>query len=80
MKKSIVLLFSIFLLTSFSGINNDFKSTAQDTVYICSGPYAKKYHKTKKCRGLNNCSGVVKEIKLDIALRTKTSCNICYGN
>lgn len=32
-------------------------STADSSVYICTGPYATKYHSTPECKGLNRCSG-----------------------
>lgn len=51
MKTSIVLIFMIILPITFG-----FETLTNDTVYICKGPYSKKYHYDKNCRGLSNCS------------------------
>ena len=49
------------------------------TVYICTGPKAKKYHATETCRGLNRCSGSIKQLSVSSA-KSKgfTPCKICY--
>ena len=49
-----------------------------DTVYICTGPKAKVYHSTSKCRGLNRCSGDIKSISLKEAKKSRRACKICY--
>lgn len=54
------------------------QSDKSDTVYICTGPKAKVYHKYKDCKGLRNCSGDVKEISLEKAKRSRRPCKICY--
>lgn len=36
--------------------------TKEATVYICTGPKAKKYHATQTCRGLNRCSGSIRQL------------------
>lgn len=36
-------------------------------VYICKGKGSKRYHFTKSCRGLSNCSSKVYEISLSKA-------------
>lgn len=53
--------------------------TKEATVYICTGPKAKKYHATETCRGLNRCSGSIKQLSVSSA-RSKgfTPCKICY--
>jgi hypothetical protein len=38
-------------------------------VYICKGKYSKKYHYSKTCRGLSNCSTKVEEAELNEAKR-----------
>ena len=49
------------------------------TVYVCSGKYVKKYHKTKTCRGLNNCKGsITSTTKYSAEKNNKTACLICY--
>jgi hypothetical protein len=37
---------------------------ATTTVYICKGPYSKKYHITKDCSGLSNCSTDIYKVSL----------------
>lgn len=53
--------------------------TKDATVYVCTGPKAKKYHATQTCRGLNRCSGSIRQLSVSIA-RAKgfTPCKICY--
>ena len=36
-------------------------------VYICKGPDSKRYHYTKECRGLKNCSTKIYEVTLSEA-------------
>ena len=51
----------------------------QNLVYICTGPKAKVYHKTKNCKGLSTCSGSIKEISLESAKSMKRRAGrICY--
>ncbi|MCW5521121.1 hypothetical protein J1N09_14830 [Aureitalea sp. L0-47] len=38
--------------------------TSLTDVYICKGPYSKKYHYDKNCRGLSNCSTSIYKITL----------------
>lgn len=47
-----------------------------DTVYICTGPKAKVYHSTSKCRGLNRCSGDIKSISLKEAKKSRRACKM----
>ena len=48
-------------------------------VYICTGPKAETYHKSKDCRGLNRCSGSIRAISLDKAKEMRRrACKICY--
>lgn len=36
-------------------------------VYVCTGPYARKFHFTQDCDGLQNCSGFIMEMTLEKA-------------
>lgn len=36
-------------------------------VYVCKGPYSKKYHLVEDCRGLNNCSTPIEKVSLQKA-------------
>ena len=52
---SIVFTLSFVLSTSIS---------IKGGVYICTGKYSKRYHLVKKCRGLSNCKGSIKNVSL----------------
>lgn len=49
-------------------------------VYICTGPYSTKYHKTAQCRGLKKCSAKIKQISLEDAVKKykRKPCGYCY--
>ena len=49
-------------------------------VYICMGPNAKCYHKSKKCEGIRSCSKVIKKVTLDDAIDKyeRRPCGYCY--
>lgn len=50
-------------------------------VYVCTGSYARKYHYSAECNGLNNCSGNIEMITKDEAIQlAKIACEICYEN
>ena len=71
MKKLFIL---VFLLT-FPLLGME---TANETVYICTGPKAVVYHKTKDCRGLSKCSDDVVSVSLEKISKTRRPCKICY--
>ena len=49
------------------------------TVYICTGPKARKYHASQNCRGLNRCSGSIKDLSVSAAKSKGFSpCRICF--
>jgi len=57
---------SVFIaLALFSTIGGTTASTKKNTniqsgtVYICTGPKARKYYSSPNCRGLNRCSGSI---------------------
>ena len=48
-------------------------------VYVCNGKYAKRYHRTRYCSGLNNCQGGVVGMPIeDAEARGLTPCRKCY--
>ena len=48
-------------------------------VYICTGKYAKRYHKYSDCKGLGSCKGEVLLIPISTAKKQgKTPCGYCY--
>ena len=51
----------------------------EQTVYICTGPQSKRFHKTSHCRGLNSCSGDILAVSLSKAKSLgRTPCKWCY--
>lgn len=49
------------------------------TVYICTGPQSKRYHKTADCRGLRSCSKEIRKVTLEYAKKIgRTPCGYCY--
>ena len=77
---------SIFIaLVLFSAIGGTTASTKKNTsilsgtVYICTGPKARKFHSSPNCRGLNRCSGNIKSLSVSVAQsKGFTPCKICY--
>ncbi|WP_299436257.1 hypothetical protein [uncultured Maribacter sp.] len=59
--KVTLLLLSLLLLFSFR------IKKADTNVYICKGKGSKRYHYSKHCRGLSNCSTNVYEVTLSKA-------------
>lgn len=54
-------------------------NSTNSVVYICTGPKAETFHKSKGCRGLNRCSGSIKAISMDKAKGMgRRACKICY--
>lgn len=48
-------------------------------VFVCTGKFAKKYHRTQHCPGLGNCSGEILEVTVEQAQsQGKTPCKKCY--
>ena len=56
---------------------NEYAGASSETVYICTGPYAEKYHSYPSCRGLNRCSGRVVAQKYSKIKRMYSPCRIC---
>ena len=50
-----------------------------DVVYICTGGSSKRFHRTTRCRGLDNCKGSVIKVTLAEAKKKhRTPCKLCY--
>lgn len=48
-------------------------------VYICTGSYSERYHKSSHCRGLSHCSGDIENVSVEDARNLgRTPCEICY--
>lgn len=55
------------------------ESTNENTVYICTGPNSKRYHKHSNCKGLGKCSGEIEEVTVSKAESMgRTPCKWCY--
>lgn len=50
-----------------------------ETVYVCTGPKAKRYHNDEWCIGLGSCSKTVVAMERAAAEKKgKTPCKVCY--
>lgn len=76
--KRLIFLLALCLPLTCSTLGYSVEQKTQ-MVYICTGPQAKVYHKTSKCKGLNKCSGSVKQVTIGKAQSMKRrACKICY--
>lgn len=51
---------------------------AKSEVYICTGPKARVYHNSSRCKGLRRCSGTIKKVSLEKARAMhRRPCRIC---
>lgn len=67
------------LLAGNATTYNTINLTSETYVYICTGPKSKRYHCTKKCRGLNSCSASIEKVTLKKAKEMgRDACGICY--
>ena len=80
MKKIVLFATLLFATASVSMSGYDGARTQEvTTVYVCTGGYATKYHKTSKCRGLGNCKAEIVSVTEESAIRdSRTRCGICY--
>lgn len=52
------------LLTLVAGFLMSTTAPPATNVYICNGKYSKKYHLSKDCSGLSNCSTEIEKVTL----------------
>ena len=70
MKKLLIFLFLISALSCGS---------KSDSVYICTGPYAKAYHNDSECRGILACKADIETVSINKAEdMERTPCSYCY--
>lgn len=51
---------------------------ASERVYICTGPKAKVFHRSRSCKGLKKCSGSIKAVSIsDAKSMGRRACKIC---
>lgn len=61
-----------------SNVSNETRTSAE-TVFVCSGGHATRYHCDKNCFGLRNCKGDIIEMTETQALNMgRTRCRKCY--
>lgn len=71
------MLFALFFSTA--SMANETSQPQEKSVYICTGPTAKRYHAKKSCSGLKKCSGAIQQISLQKAKNMgRTPCKRCY--
>lgn len=81
MKHSLILTAALFLGQFFFTPQLAAPAAKTETyVYICTGGSSVRYHKTDKCRGLENCQASVKKVTLDYAENKlkRSQCKLCY--
>jgi hypothetical protein len=84
MKKIIAILTATLLICGNGFSREASKSSSkeqskQEVVYVCTGGYATKYHRNKKCKGLDNCKGRIIEIPKSEAMKKgRTPCKLCH--
>lgn len=70
-----ILILSVLISLGTVSLN----SNTTTTVYICTGPKAKVYHRTSNCSGLNSCSGNVISVSISKAKEMgRRACKKCY--
>ena len=75
MKFKYLAIFALTTLLSSNAVNIE----GDGSVYICTGPKAKAYHRTDRCSGLNRCSGDIVSVSLEKAKQMgRTPCKKCY--
>ena len=59
--------------------STDVTHSGETYVYICTGPMSKRYHKSPRCRGLDNCSKEIQKVTIGYAkILGRTPCKWCY--
>ena len=67
-------------IASNSLLDSDNNSAGMETVYICTGHSATRYHRTKSCSGLGNCNASIEEVsKSEAENKGRTQCGKCYN-
>ncbi len=73
------LLLTLIMLAGNVMIEKPGNLASETYVYICTGPKSERYHSTKDCRGLRNCSASIEKVTLTKAKELgRDACGICY--
>ena len=69
-------------ISSFAAESGGLEYSSQqkeETVYVCTGGSATKYHSRSNCRGLGKCKGKIVSMPISQAKKQgRTACKICY--
>lgn len=66
--------------TEVEGLYSSTNTAESSVVYMCTGGSSKKYHASKECRWLENCSGYIKEAVIEEAEKLgRKPCKSCYN-
>ena len=78
--RGILIIFALISIQSCGGGGNRQKKypIENNTVYVCSGSSAKRYHSVENCKGLSRCRGGVFEFSVEEAEEMgKSPCRMC---
>lgn len=77
---SLALLMGQLLFWPGAAVPKKIQNAAETYVYVCTGGSSKRYHKSERCKGLDNCKATIKKVTLSYAEDTmkRTPCKICY--
>jgi hypothetical protein len=79
MRKAIIITTTLLFAQVFFAQPVQERTEQDATVYICTGPSSKCYHKTDKCKGISRCSKEIIEVKQSYAeSKGRTPCKMCY--
>lgn len=74
-----VAIISLYLVLANVFTESGSGNSTNSVVYICTGPKAETYHRSKGCRGLNKCSGTIKALSISKTKEMgRRACKICY--
>lgn len=76
MLATIPFLFSSYTIRETNTVKN---VRPQTTVYVCNGPSATRYHSTKSCTGLSNCSAsITSHTEKEAIAKGRSKCSRCW--
>ena len=74
----IMILASVSVSAELINPNRNIALNGNEIIYICTGPKAKVYHHTPKCKGLRKCNGNIKPVTKEKAeTMGRRACRIC---
>ena len=77
--KYALLIIATLMCCAFTTSEQPTNPQVNGTVYICTGPQSKRFHKTPNCRGLGSCSKEIKAVSIEVARKMgRTPCGWCY--